>query len=201
MFPAKTVLAASSASLTLSPASGRLGVGTNLEVSVLLNTGGAVVEKVDTKIIFDKDKLEVVSITPASLFSSTPGRDFDNTSGTIAISSLASTASPVAVTVPTSLAVVKFKSKAAGQAEVNFDFTLNAANDSNVIEQTTKKDILTSTSGAIYTILGTKTTPSTTPGVGDGDKIPKSGAVENTLALLFIGSVLLSVSGWLWKKA
>lgn len=82
---------AADASLFLSPPAGSGIIGEEFPVRVFLSTGGATVNAVEGKIIFDPDALEVKSVTveDSALPSWTSAPTFDNASGTISWSGVA----------------------------------------------------------------------------------------------------------------
>lgn len=170
------VLAVSSASLALSPASGSFTVGTPFDVGVYLNTNGARVDGVDVKLNYEAAKLEAQTITPETgIFPDFPTKTISATTGKITISATAAVGSPYSNTTATKMATIRLKPLVAGSTTLTFDFTTGATTDSNVVENQTNLDILTAVTNGTYTL--TATGGSAPPPAGDG----------TTAALLALG--------------
>jgi hypothetical protein len=183
-------MAASSATMALSPASGSFSVGTPFSVGVYLNTNGAKVDGVDIKLNYEPAKLEAQQITPeTTVFPDFPTKTINATNGKITISATAAVGSPYSNTTPTKVATINFNPLVSGTTTVQFDFTVGATTDSNVVENQTNLDILTSVTNGTYTLT---TTPTGTP--------PPAADLTPTLFLL-ASAILFLVIGFLTLKS
>ena len=175
------IMAASSATLALSPASGTFVVNTPFDVGVYLNTNGAKVDGVDIKLNYEPAKLEAQLITPeTSIFPDFPTKTINATTGKITISATAAVGSPYSNTTATKIVTIKFKPLTTGSTTLTFDFTAGATTDSNVVENTTNLDILTAVTNANYTLSATS-----------GGTPPPAADLTPTLLLTLGGSLLL----------
>jgi len=185
------------AALQLSPPGGTLEVGETLAVKINLSlASGESVSGVDAELTFDNDKLEVTGIEEGSLFSTYPVTTYSNGEGTIAVSGIAQTGSPISDS--GTLATITLKGKAGGTATVTFDFTSGSTTDSNVAESGTDTDLLESVVNGSYTVSGDS-------GVGGGGTstdeetgLPTTGNQETTL-VLFLGGLLILGLGSAWR--
>jgi len=145
------VRAAGGASLRFDQRTGSCGVGQSFHVSVLVDTGGEVINAVEADLTFPSAMLEVTSVdaTSGSFLPIVVEKSFNNTSGRIRI----------AGGVPTPgfsggsgrVATITFRARAAGSAKVSFDGTSKLMrNDDNV-------NVLAATSPGLFTISGTVT--------------------------------------------
>lgn len=163
--PGHEVLAAN-ATLSLSPLSGTLSTGSNVSISIILNTGGAKTAGTDAAIHFSADKLRLLDIVNGTIYSQYVGKQIDNTGGTAQISGLASPDGSNLFSGTGTLATLNFQVLKEGTATVSIDFTAGSKNDSNVADFATKADILSSVTNGSYTIAagsgGTTTTTTTT---------------------------------------
>jgi hypothetical protein len=177
------VMAASSATMALSPAAGSFVVGTPFDIGVYLNTNGAKVDGADIKLVYEPAKLEAQQITPeTSVFPDFPTKTIDATTGKITISATAAVGSPYSTTSPIKIVTITVKPLVSGTTTVKFDFTAGATTDSNVVENQTNLDILTSVTNGAYTLT---TTPSGTP--------PPAADLTSTLYLLASGILFLTL--------
>lgn len=149
-----------SATLALSPASGSHATNDIFSVSIMLDTHGAAAQGVDIiSLHYNPALLQVqdedattsgVQIAPGVLMANTVFNSADPIARTITFSQV--TNSGVSFTGSGSLATVRFKALAAGNAGVTFDFTLGNTADTNVAGN--GSDILASVANATYTISG-----------------------------------------------
>lgn len=175
------VLAVSSATLALSPASGSFTVGTPFDIGVYLNTNGAGVDGVDAILIYEPAKLEAQTITPVTtIFPDFPTKTINATTGKITISATAAVGSPYSNTTATKMTTVRFKPLVAGSTTLVFDFTSGATTDSNVVENQTNLDILTAVTNGTYTLVATS-----------GGTPPPAGDLTPTLLLALGGGFFL----------
>lgn len=120
---------AAGASFFLAPSTGTYVIGGNFSVSVKLNTGGQIINTVDGQINFDKNLLEVKSVSTGgslvNLWITQPS--FSNSAGTVSFSG--------GVTPPGyngtagHICTITFKTKAAGDAQIHFTSGAILAND------------------------------------------------------------------------
>lgn len=177
--------AASSATLALSPSAGSFALGTPFDVGIYLNTNGAKVDGVDVKLIYEPAKLEAQQITPVtSIFPDFPTKRIDAAASKITISATATAGSPYSNTTPTKIASITFKPLTSGTTTVKFDFTPGATTDSNVVENQTNLDILTSVTDATYSLAAT-------PGEAPG--LPGGANLTPTVALFGLALILLTL--------
>lgn len=150
------------ATLTLSPSTSSVPVGSTLTVSILLNTGGQLAYGVDVnRLHFNPNVLRVVDadsvtagvqIAPGSLMSMTIINSVDNVGGTIQFSQVPwdqVNGKPTAFNGSGVLATVTFQVIAVGTSNTTLDFTLGSSIDCNVAGS--GADLLSSASGGSYT--------------------------------------------------
>lgn len=189
------VYAASSATFSLSPASGSFSQSASFDVSILLNSNGAKIDGIDAQLTFDPAALEILSINQTTLFPTYPVKTSDNSAGTITVSAVANPGEPIATSTPTALASIRVKPRKAGSASVNYVFVKGSTTDSNVVENATNLDILTSVNNANFSIVASG--PGAPPGSG---QLPSAGVIENTLLLLGGGLSLIFFGSWSLRK-
>jgi len=147
--------------LTLSPSSGNEVVGTNFDVSIILNTSSQATVGTDVILTYNPAELQVqdadsatagVQIKAGSLYYSYPINIVDTTNGKITFSGIIQ---PGGATYSGSgtLATITFKTlKVQSASSVNFMFTQNATNDSNVTS-TSGADLLYSVTNGSYNLV------------------------------------------------
>lgn len=151
-------ITASAATLSLSPATSAINVGSNFTVNVALNTEGAAIDGVDVFYLnFNPSLLSVVDtasgasgvqITAGSLMPNTIVNTVDNATGKITFSQVPNGGSTY--TGSGNLASITFNAKAAGTANVTFDFTSGSTLDSNIASN--GSDVLTAVTNGSYTL-------------------------------------------------
>lgn len=184
------------------PSSGSYTNGSNFTVTIGVDSGIEKVQAVDVWATFDTAKLEVVSVIKAT----NPAFDFNMGAANIDIaggkfdvtfSSSAGAAAFEAKAVSGDLAVVTFKAKANGTANVNFTCTAGSYIDSNIFNISTNEVIdCPSNINGVYTITDGGTNnpnPTAVPTAvpTTGTELPKTGTVETTIALMVFGFVSL----------
>ena len=190
--------------LKLSPTSGSYDNGSTFKVTVGVDSGTAKSMAVDAFLTFDSAKLEVVSIdapsTPA--FANSMGKNIYNSDGKFDMSFNPSGDAVLSdsTAIKGDLAVVTFKAKATGTAEVKFACTAGSTIDTNIFD-TTGNDVIdcasnqngsytinASSSGTTAAATATPTTVvqnvTTVPG-----ELPRTGGFESTLGLMIFGLV------------
>lgn len=161
---------AQQATLSLSPSTGTFNKGCPFSLDILLNTGGAQTDGTDAILLYDASRVSATSITNGTIYSEYPGNNFNDSSGKVTVSGLASVTSPYAGS--GTLVTVNFTVKETaptGAIQITFDFDPNdkaKTIDSNVVQRGTNADILNSVVNGSYTV-GTGTcgaSPSPIPG-------------------------------------
>ncbi len=157
-FGYKTLDAAITATLSLSPTSGTTGLNQNFSVNIMLDTAGNATDGVDVfsvhfnpailQVVDDNGSLAGVQITPGSLMPATTANIVDNTAGTIQFSQASSGGSNF--TGSGILATINFKGVSGGTSAVTMDANLGNTSDSNVAFQGT--DLLASVTNASFTV-------------------------------------------------
>ncbi len=147
-FYSDPTLAASGASMNVSPARATYDINSSFTLNINLDTGNAGTLGTDLIMSFDNSILEVVDIRPGSVYSTYIGKTINNSGGTLRISGIVQPGevykgSGVFVT-------LVMKAKKEGSANVSFLFTPQDRNDSNVA--TYSGDILASVQNGEYTI-------------------------------------------------
>jgi len=164
---------ASAATLTLSPASQSVAVGSNFTVNIILDTGGQSVYGVDINALhYDPTQLSVVDadsgtagtqITAGALMPSTVYNSVNTATGVIQFSQVSSTGGTNFSGVGT-LASITFTVLKAGTASVTFDYTPGSTTDCNVAAL--YADILSGVTNGSYTL--TNSADTTAPTVPTG---------------------------------
>lgn len=194
----KALAQSSSASLALSPSSGTLPLNTTFDVGLYLNTNGAQIDGLDAKIIYEPAKLQAQSIsTNLEMFPSYPTKEINATGGQINIQGVASLSTPYSNTSPIQVATIRLKTLTEATTTLRIDFTPGASTDSNVTEHGTNLDILTSITGATYTISPTATASPPPP----GSDLPPGATLTPTLLLFLTASVLIGAGIWRWRRS
>jgi hypothetical protein len=199
------VLAAGNATLSLSPSSSSVANGTNFDVQIVLNTGGARTSGTDISLRFDQTKLNIVDIKNGSIYDQYVGKNINNTSGIVTISGLASSTSSLYTGTGT-FATITFKAVGSGTASVTFNYTAGNKNDTNVADFDTQDEALSNVTNGSYTITGGgSSSGSTTNGTSGTSGNSQTGSLPVTassfpLILIAVVSVLLLGSGiYFWK--
>ncbi|MFA7300854.1 MAG: cohesin domain-containing protein [Candidatus Shapirobacteria bacterium] len=189
--------------LKLSPSSGSYDNGSTFKITVAVDSGTAKSMAVDAFLTFDAAKLEVVSIdaptTPA--FANSMGKNIYNTDGKFDMSFNPSGDAVLSdsVAIKGDLAIVTFKAKATGTADVKFTCVAGSTIDTNIFD-TTGNDVIdcTSNQNGSYTINAsssgtTASTPTPTTVVQNvttaPGELPRTGGFESTLGLMIFGLV------------
>lgn len=202
---------AAGATLSLSPASGTFNKGCSLTLEVKLDSGGSKTDGTDAILFYDASRFTASSVSAGSIYSDYPGNNIDPANGTITIAGIAAINSPF--TGQGTLATISLTVKEdapLGLTQIKFDFDpadKTKTTDSNVIEQGTAEEILSSVSNGSYTI-GTGNcmaagAPVNLPatGVGQGavstpsaqipvKTLPEGGTQEFTFMIAILGSAL-----------
>ncbi len=144
--------ASGNGTLSLSPASAAVGLGSTMTVTILENSGTVPANAVEADLTYDQTKLQFVSIdtstSPFSLVARSSGG-----SGNVYVSNAATTP----VTGQQTVAIVTFTAIGTGSTPITF------AGTSGLAQASTNTDILGTTTGGAYTIADT-----TAPGVPSG---------------------------------
>ncbi len=170
LFLVPTEALAVGATLSLSPSSGTFNRGCNFALDIEVDTGDNVTDGVDIILLFDKAKLNAVTITEdpnGNTYEDFPGKSIDNANGKITISGLAPIGSGFSG--DGTVARVEFTVLGTGVAQVNFDFNPNdpsKTTDSNVVQTGTIVDVLESVTNGSYS-LGTGACSAQSPDADD----------------------------------
>lgn len=148
--------------LALSPSSGSKVINTNFDVNIVLNTNGQSTAGTDAILTYNPLDLQVqdadavtsgVQIKAGTLYASYPANTVDATTGKIMFSGII-TPGGVGFTGSGTLATITFKAlRTVSSSQVNFVFTLDATNDSNVTSNTTYQDLLASVTNGNYNLV------------------------------------------------
>ncbi|HPT66254.1 MAG TPA: cohesin domain-containing protein [Candidatus Woesebacteria bacterium] len=208
------VAAAADPRFSLNPATGNYKVNDTFTVTIAIDSAGQVVGAADAVGTFDSNILELTSLNAATdmVFNSTqtggscmPSSSSEWASGKFSITCYSNMSSGDEA-VSGNLAVLTFKAKTTGTANVNF--TCNGgAGDSNIIQSATVKDLIvcsangsgsytisagsstsTVTSTPTPTIKASTTTTTTTTTT----ELPQTGGIATTLGLIVFGAISLA---------
>lgn len=189
--------------LSLSPASAIQNVGDIFSVDVILDSGGDAVSGATAILKYDTTRLQVqdddsvaagVQIRQGAIFNQTPLTDtVDTTAGQIRYDSGSLGTSYTGRGV---MATVRFKAVAVGVAPVTFVFDSNSTIDTSLVAAASgPTNLLTTVQDGNYTINMATATGQTPV------SLPPTGVVENTLAALGGGIILLAFGLIFGRKA
>lgn len=196
--------------LNLTSPSGSHENGATFKVTVGVDSGTAKSMAVDAFMTFDATKLEVLSIDAptTSAFVNSMGKNIYNTTGKMDMSFNPSGDAVLSesTAIKGDLAVITFKAKAVGTAEVKFTCTAGSTIDTNIFD-TTGNDVIdcasnvngtytitaassggSTTSGATSTVAPTSTSVIRTVTAVPGE-LPRTGGVGATFGLIVFGLV------------
>ncbi|MHB8107233.1 MAG: stalk domain-containing protein [Candidatus Cryosericum sp.] len=163
------VRAAGGASLRFDQRTGTCRIGQSFHVSVLVDTGGEVINAVEADLTFPASLLEVTSVdaSSGSFLPIVVEKSYNNTSGHIRI--VGGVPTPGFTSGSGRVAGITFRARTAGLAKVSFDGTSKLMrNDDNI-------NVLAATSSGLFTISGT--------------------AAATTTIVLVIGQTTMTVNG------
>lgn len=190
---ARPVMAAATATLSLTPATISTSVGQKFTVNVELNTGNTPSDGARVILNYNKDLLTATKITPGTIFKEYPtnAQTIDTATGVVRVSGIAETSQTYNGT--GTFASVEFTAKAPGSATISFDFVKQGeTTDTNVAATDPTSgvavDILSQTTGATVSVVrstigGPSTQPRTT--------LPDTASLNPTIVLSSIGSGLV----------
>jgi len=158
----KTAGSAASPSLLFSDSSKAVGVGEIITVDIILDTAGQEVHGAGAKITFDQKNLEIVSIQPGTIFGDYPVASYDNTSGNIIVSGIASSKNN-SFNDSGVFATLTFRAIKEGDSSVQFIFEPGSTRDSNIAVTYGTGDILSNVGTLSITV---------TPGTGITTSLP-----------------------------
>lgn len=144
------------AKLSLIPSAGELHNNCQYDIKIELDTDGGETDGTDAILFFDPNKLTVSSIVEGTLYRNY-FQNIDNTNGVVALSGLIGPPPEPTFNGLGIFGTVKFtvKPTASGSAQIRFDFdpaNPQKTTDSNVVEHTTVKELLSSVTDGSYTI-------------------------------------------------
>jgi Cohesin domain len=119
-----------SATLSISPTAKTVKVGETFTLDVVLDTAGADVDGLDFILNQNPRLLEVVKVAPVDILGSTVYNQTDAKTGRISASQVSGGGSSYRG--GGTIATITFLAKGSGTANITFDFTVGATNDSNV---------------------------------------------------------------------
>lgn len=142
-------ISAQGASLFLSPLSGNYLIGSTFQVSVKVNAGGQLINAADGILVFDTNRLEVISVSKANSFFNLWVQEptFSNSGGTISFAGGKS--SPGYIGSSGHIFTIVFKAKTLGEANVSFSSGSVLADDGM------GTNVLATLSSGTYTIQPT----------------------------------------------
>jgi hypothetical protein len=156
------------ASLQVSPATGNFTLNQEFDVNIILDTENEQITGTDVTLKYDPLKLEVVSLTPGTIFGNYPIKSAS--SGVITFTGIITTGSQTGYSGIGTFGTVKLKVIQTGTTTLDFDFTKGAVADSNVVSTTSGQDLLSSVANASFILtpasIGATTTTSE-PAVSD----------------------------------
>lgn len=130
------------ASLLFNPQEKNVGRGTQFDINIDIDTAGESVGGAGAKVSFDPTKVNIISITPGTVFTDYPAATFDNTTGKLNVSGIVGS--------PTDLysgkgvfATIKIVGLTPGTAQVTFEFVPGDTTDSNIAITSAPWDTLT----------------------------------------------------------
>ncbi len=157
------------ATLSISPASGTYSSGGTFTVNVVLDTTGAQIDGVDLRYLnFNPNVLQVVDsnggqsgvqVAPGTLMPSTLSNTVDNSNGRITFSQIVAGGQHYSGS--GTLLTITFQAVSGGTGTLTFDAASGATTDSNVASN--GADVLTSATGATFSISGAVTNPTPSP--------------------------------------
>lgn len=192
--------------LNLTSPTGSYENGSTFKVTVGVDSGTAKSMAVDAFMTFDASKLEVLSIDApvTSAFVNSMGKNIYNTTGKMDMSFNPSGDAVISesTAIKGDLAVITFKAKAVGTAEVKFTCTAGSTIDTNIFD-TTGNDVIdcasnvngsyTITTASSGTTAGTTVAPTATPVIRSvtavPGELPRTGGVGATFGLMVFGLV------------
>lgn len=187
--------------LKLTSPTGSYENGSTFKVTVGVDSATAKSMAVDAFMTFDSAKLEVVSIdaSVSPAFVNSMGKNIYNTDGKLDMSFNPSGDANLAesAAIKGDLAVITFKAKGAGTAEVKFTCTAGSTIDTNIFD-ITGNDVIDCASNinGSYTITGASSstavataTPIIQAVTAAPGELPRTGGIETTLGLMIFGLV------------
>ena len=191
------------ATLTLSPSSSTINIGSNFTVNVLLDTQGSAINGVDAyinypsslSVVDDDGGTSGAQITAGTLMAVLQDNIVDTVNRKINFSQVATAGTTYSGS--GTLATIHFTALSVGTASVTFNFTSGATNDSNVISGTNKGvDLLTSVTNGSYTLQGFNFSLSATNPASVVQGNSTSSTVTATLSSGSTTAVSFSASGF-----
>lgn len=184
------------ASMSLSPATLSRNVNDEFSVDIVVDPEGEESSGATAIINYDSDKLQAELVTAGTAYTQELENSIDPVAGVIRYD-----AGVLGTTVSSrsTLATIKFKAIAVGEAAVTIAFDPNSTTDTSIVAAASgPTNLLTegSVNNGSYTISAAGSSGST----GSTGTLPDTGAVEDTLMVLGGGSLLLVLGGFLARK-
>lgn len=137
--------------LSLKPASGNYRLGEIFTVAIQVDTQGKSATGVDVILNYDPKKLEVVEITPGTLFATYIRKENDEKKGKVYLSAAIFEKAEKPFIGEDTFGSIKFRSLSSGKTSLSFEYTPQATGDSNVTTEG-GLDFLTKVIGGTYQI-------------------------------------------------
>lgn len=186
---------------TFTPSSGTYTVGSNFSVNLGINSETENVGGADLVGSFDASRLEIISITKASVehsfsfeYNSSSTPIIDNNAGKFEIT-LNPTSSSVYDYKPANeaLLTINFKAKATGTANVNLTCQQGSVSDTNIINDKAADVVsCSSNQSGSYNITsggGSNPTSAPAPTKTPTTQLPRTGGIGSTIGLVVFGAV------------
>lgn len=152
--------ATNEAVLSLSPSSSSFNLNSTFNIEIIVNSGGSTIDGADVvNLNYPNASLELLKITPGSIFQVTPVKQGGGIVSLVAIVPPGNNGYNGTGTVAT----LTFKTIGSGTANLTFDFTPGSTRDCNVAEHGTGQDILGSVNNGTYNLTTITETPTSTP--------------------------------------
>lgn len=187
--------------MALAPSTGTFDIGSNFDVAIQLDTVGQAVSGAQAYLNYNPDQLEVVQITPGTIFNNYMPDELS--SGKIVISAIALQIADFNGSGV--FASIRFKALTAGASEITFDFAPGDTRKTSAAKAVTGENILASVTNGSYTIQGP---PPPTPTVNikanssDGPIEIDSGTAANlSWAATPEGAICSASGGWSGSKS
>lgn len=202
---------ATEASLRCTPTTGTYNVGETFTVDFTLDTRGFQIYGADVEANYDQGVIEAQGTTSTAITSVTGWgtpilNTIDTTSGKSGKISLDYGQSQPAFTGSTSIGQLTFKALAAGQAQFNYVFFQQYDNTTPGVAKAwgqrtppTLSNVLTDVNNCIYVVADSNPVPTTAPATPvptsppQVTQLPRMGVVENTIAIITFGFILLGI--------
>ncbi len=204
----KPAMAYAAVTLSLSPVSKTVAVGESFEASLILDTGVQSISGGSAVLTYDPTKLQVVDsnanvvgiqVTAGSIFTTPTSNSADAVNGKITLDYGTSVGSFSGNGV---FGKITFKALAATTTSSPVSFILGTAGSAGSAIYSAGTNVLAAANSGSYTISTTVATPTPTlVTTSTTSALPETGAVENTIFILALGSIFLFGGVFAFAKA